>query len=345
MKAIVFPGDQRAEVVEVPDPTPGPRDVIIEIRSSGMCGSDLHPYRAPAKYRRNPNIAGHEPCGVVVEIGSAVTPHEAKVGDRVMQHHYDGCGTCRHCNSGWTQLCETEPLWFGSIDGDGSHAEYMRAPAHTLVALPDQLSFAAGAAVACGTGTAYGAIKRIGLQGDQTVTVFGQGPVGVSATMLATAMGARVVAIDLAAERRALALEYGAIAAVDPTTDDVVALVKEFTGGEGAHHSIETSGAEPARRDAARSTRTWGTVAIVGIGGNLVIESFTELIRKQLSIVGHLTFSKVGQADCARYIVERGIDLDRLFTHSWSLDEADEAYRLFNEQKTGKAYFDPTRVP
>ncbi len=341
MKAVVFPGDRTVEVREFPDPTPGPRDVIIEIRSSGLCGSDLHAYRAPAATRTNPRVAGHEPCGVVVEVGSAVT--EAKVGDRVMQHHYDGCGTCRHCTSGWTQLCEIDPLWFGSINGDGGHAQFMRAPAHTLVPLPEELTFAAGSAVACGTGTAYGAIKRIGLQGDEIVSVFGQGPVGLSATMLATEMGSRVIAIDLSPERRQAALERGAIAALDPATDDVPAAIKDLSHGEGAHKSIETSGAEPARADAARSTRSWGTVAMVGIGGNLVLESFMELIRKQLTIVGHLTFSKAGQADCAQYVVDRGIDVDSLFTHNWSLDEADEAYRLFDAQSTGKAYIDPSR--
>ncbi len=344
MKAIVFPGDRQAEVRTVPDPTPGPRDVIIEIRASGMCGSDLHPYRAPASTRIEPlNIAGHEPCGVVVDVGSAVSAHEARRGDRMMQHHYDGCGACRHCTSGWTQLCEIEPRWFGSLDGDGSHAPFMRAPAHTLVPLPDGLSFAAGSAVACGTGTAYGAIKRVGLQGDEIVSVFGQGPVGLSATMLATSMGARVIAIDVSPERRAAALEQGAMAAIDPTEDDPVAVITELSHGEGAHKSIETSAAESARKAAARSTRTWGTVAIVGIGGNVVVDSFTDLIRKQLTIVGHLTFSKSWQADCAQYVVDWAIDIDSLFTHSWAIDRADEAYRLFDQQKTGKAWFDPQR--
>jgi len=306
VKAIVFPGDRTAEVREVPDPAPGPRDV-----------------------KRKPSIAGHEPCGVVVEVGRAVTEHEARVGDRVMQHHYDGCGVCRHCTSGWTQLCEVDPLWFGSMTGDGSHAQYMRAPAHTLVSLPDELSFSAGSAVACGTGTAFGAIKRIAVR--------------LSATMLASEMGARVIAIDLSEERRAAAREHGAIAAIDPTTEDAVAIIKELTRGEGAHKSIETSAAESARTAAVQSTRTWGTVAIVGIGGNLVVESFFELIKKQLSIVGHLTFSKAGLADCAHYVVERGIDVDSLFSHSWALDQASEAYELFDQQKTGKAWFDPTR--
>ena len=343
MKAIVFPGDRRAEIRDVPDPTPGPLDAIIEIRSSGLCGSDLHAYRAPSSDRPEPlNIAGHEPCGVVVEVGSAVSDQTMRVGGRVMQHHYDGCGSCRHCTSGWTQLCDVNPLWFGSLDGDGSHARFMRAPAHTLVPLPDELSFTAGSAVACGTGTAFGAIKRIQLQGDEIVSVFGQGPVGLSATMLATSMGARVIAVDLAPERRAAALEQGAIAALDPDHDDVVAAIKELSHGEGAHKSIETSAAGAARTAAVQSTRTWGTVAIVGIGGNVVIESFMEMIRKQLTVVGHLTFSKAGQADCAQYVVDRGLDVDGLFTHSWTLDQADEAYRLFDQQTTGKAWFDPT---
>ncbi len=343
MKAIVFPGDRKAEVREVPDPAPGPSDVIIEIRSSGLCGSDLHPYRAPASAQPEPlNIAGHEPCGVVVEVGSAVSDHETRIGERVMQHHYDGCGSCRHCTSGWTQLCEIEPRWFGSLNGDGSHARFMRAPAHTIIPLPDELSFTAGSAVACGTGTAFGAIKRIRLQGDEIVSVFGQGPVGLSATMLATSMGVHVIAVDLAAERRAAAIERGAIAALDPDKDDVLAAIKDLSHGEGAHKSIETSAAAAAREAAVQSTRTWGTVAIVGIGGKVVIESFEDMIRKQLTVLGHFTFSKAGQADCARYVVDRCLDIDSLFTHSWTLDQADEAYRLFDQQKTGKAWFDPT---
>ena len=341
MKAIAFTGERKAQLIDFPDPTPGPRDVVIEVRSSGMCGSDLHAFRAPAS-DLPPSIAGHEPCGVVVEVGSAVTEREAKIGDRVMIHHYDGCGVCRHCQSGWTQLCETDPVWFGSMTGHGGHARYMRAPAHTLVSLPEALSFAAGSAVACGTGTAYGAIKRLGVQGDETLAVFGQGPVGLSATQLGHAMGMDIIAVDVSPERRALALEKGARAALDPAGDDVVAVVKELTHGEGAHHAMDTSAAEPARQAAVQCTRTWGGVAMVGIGGNLTVDVFMDLIRKQLSVIGHLTFSKQGQADCARFVADRGIDVDGLFTDKWLLEDAQEAYDLFDQQKTGKGWFDPS---
>ena len=114
MKGVVFLGDRKLELREFPDPTPGPRDVVLEIKASGMCGSDLHNYRAPAHApgtvtggitRQAGMIAGHEPCGIVAAVGAGVTDKEARVGQRVMDHHYDGCGTCKHCRAGWTQMC------------------------------------------------------------------------------------------------------------------------------------------------------------------------------------------------------------------------------------------------
>ena len=340
MKGIVFLGERSLELREYPDPVPGPRDVVLEIKASGMCGTDLHRYRRALTPEEH-FIAGHEPCGVVVEVGSAVTEYEARVGDRVMVHHYDGCGVCRHCQSGWTQLCDETAVFFGSGLGHGAHARYMKAPAHTLVPLPDALSFPAGAAVACGTGTAYGAIKRLGLEGDETLAVFGQGPVGLSATQLGAAMGARVIAFDIVPERRALALEKGADAALDPNEFDPVAAIKELTHGAGAHKTIDTSSAHEARLAAVRGTRTWGAACLVGVGGEITLDVSRDLIRRQVSVIGHLTFSKMGQADCARFIADRKIDIDGLFTHEWRLDQAEEAYRLFDQQKTGKGVFLP----
>src|SRR5215468_6837463 len=170
MKGVVFLGDRKLELREFPDPAPGPRDVILEIKASGMCGSDLHNYRAPAN-----------PGGVVAAVGSAVTDREGRIGQRVMDHHYDGCGNCKHCRAGWTQMCLEGPVVYGS-GGHGGHAKYMKVPVSTLVPLPDALSIVTGAAISCGTGTAWGALRRVQLQGGETIAIFGQGPVGLSAT-------------------------------------------------------------------------------------------------------------------------------------------------------------------
>src|SRR5207244_1532307 len=104
-------------------------------------------------------IAGHEPCGVVAAVGSGITEKEARVGQRVMDHHYEGCGNCKHCRAGWTQMCLAGTVVYGS-GGHGGHAKYMKVPVSTLVPLPDSLSFVTGAAISCGTGTAWGALKR-----------------------------------------------------------------------------------------------------------------------------------------------------------------------------------------
>ena len=129
MKGITFLGDRRVELREFPDPTPGPNDVIIEIKASGMCGTDLHAYRRPHD-GRDFFIAGHEPCGIIAEIGSHVSNEQIRVGDRVMVHHYDGCGKCRHCIEGWSQLCDQDPEVYGSGEGHGGHAPYMHVLRH-----------------------------------------------------------------------------------------------------------------------------------------------------------------------------------------------------------------------
>jgi len=104
---------------------------------------------------------GHEPCGVVVAVGSSVGVKETHVGQRVMVHHYQGCTRCNHCRSGWQQLCQEVPVKVYGNNAHGGHAQYLKVPANTLVPLPDELSFTAGAAIACGSGTAYSALRRM----------------------------------------------------------------------------------------------------------------------------------------------------------------------------------------
>jgi len=343
MKGIVFTGDRKLELMEFPDPEPGPRDVILEIKASGMCGTDLGLYRRSSASitERDLIIGGHEPSGIVAAVGKGVLETEARVGDRVMDHHYEGCGHCRHCKTGWTQSCVEGPIVYGNRGGHGAHAKYMKVPVHTLVPLPEELSFQTGAAIACGTGTAYGALKRLGLEGDETIAVFGQGPVGLSATQLAAAMGARVIAVDPESDRREMALSRGAEIALDPSDGKVVQAIMDLTHGEGADKSLDATNSAEARRNAVQSTRTFGSSVMVGVGGEITLQVLPDLIRRQLTLIGHQTFSKVGQADCARFVASRKIDIDSLFTHKWKLHQAEEAYDLFDQQKTGKGFFEP----
>ena len=343
MRGIVFLGNRKLEIQEFPDPTPGPGEVVLEMKASGMCGSDLHPYRAAGNAAAalglgagGPVIAGHEPCGVVAAVGVGVDP--ALVGQRVMNHHYKGCGACRHCRLGWSQLCRAGITVYG-MTGHGGHARYMKAPAFTCVPLPAELSFEEGASVSCGTGTAYGALKRIDVSGRDTLAVFGQGPVGLSATMLGRAMGARVIAVDVVPERLALARELGAEHAINAGDADPVKAIHDLTRGEGAETTMDCSGSSEGRLGALQSAGTWGRVAFVGEGGQTTIDVSKHMLRRQLTVHASWTFSAVGQGECARFVADRAIPLKRLLTHRFRLDQADEAYRLFDTQTTGKGVF------
>src|SRR3990172_9603347 len=139
-----------------------------------------------------------------------------------MCHHYKGCGRCTHCPAGCSQLCPHGRIVYG-VPGHGGHAPFMKVPASTLVPLPDELSFEEGAAVSCGTGTAYGALKRLDVSGRDTLAAFGPGPVGLSATLLGSAMGARVLAVDVGPERLPLPRALGADAVVNAKETDPVA--------------------------------------------------------------------------------------------------------------------------
>jgi L-iditol 2-dehydrogenase len=154
-------------------------------------------------------------------------------------------------------------------------------------------------------------------------------------------MGARVVAVDVGPERRQLAKELGAEAVVDPRDGDPVAALRDLTGGEGVDAALDCTGAAEARVAAVRSARTWGRVCFVGEGGTATFEISPDFLRRQLTVHGSWTFSSVIQHECARFVVKRRVPLGRLITHRFRLEQAAEAYRLFDTQTTGKGVFTP----
>jgi threonine dehydrogenase-like Zn-dependent dehydrogenase len=144
-------------------------------------------------------------------------------------------------------------------------------------------------------------------------------------------------------ERLARAREFGADVVLDPTAvDDVVKAIRELTHGRGAHASLDASSSSVARRQAVQCVRTWGKACYVGEGDTVTLDVSNDLLRRQVTLIGSWTFSTVGQAECARYVADRGVEVDRLFTHRWKLDQAEEAYRLFDTQTSGKGVILPS---
>lgn len=355
MRGVVFTGNRHLEVRDFDVPQAGPGQAVIRIQASGMCGSDLHFYRAESPEKQlisqgfgsfadrglpadTQIIAGHEPCGVIEEVGPGVPADQFKPGDRVMVFHYEGCGYCDHCRTGWTQMCDEGAEPHGAIK-NGGHADFMCVPASTLVHLPEEISFVGGAAISCGTGTAFGAICRLDLSARDTFAVFGLGPVGLSAVQLAAAMGVEVFAVDIDEARVAAAMNFGASHAINGRTHAPVEEILKLTGGKGVSASVDCAGGEIAKTQAVQATAPWGRIALVAVGGNLNVVGWNDLIKSQRTVIGSYTFSIGGMKDCAQFIAKNGVDVDKIFSNKWSIEQAAEAYDAFDKQAGGKGVF------
>lgn len=242
MKAVVFEQfGQAPSIRTVADPAPAPTGVVIKVEATGLCRSDWHGWMGHDPDIQLPHVPGHELAGTVQALGSHVT--QWKIGDRVTVPFVGGCGHCFECNSGNHQVCEHQ--FQPGFTAWGSFAEYVAVDfADTnLVGLPDTLDFATAASLGCRFVTSFRAVvDQARVKPGEWVAVHGCGGVGLSAIMIATAMGANVIAVDLTEEKLAFARELGAVATVNGSEQkDIVGAVKEITKG-GAHVSIDALG-------------------------------------------------------------------------------------------------------
>src|SRR5213595_124800 len=246
MKGAYLPGDSTTTLRDVAVPAPGHGEVLLRMKASTICGSDIrciyheHLGKGPEGYQGV--IAGHEPAGQIVEIGPGC--RRFKAGDRVIVYHISGCGVCNDCRRGYMISCTSEKYrraygW----QRDGGMADFMIAEEKDLIALPDELSYADGAQVACGFGTVYEAIGKIGVSGNDTVLITGLGPVGLAAAALCRKLGSqKIIGIDVVPERLELALSLGLCDSVLKSGTDNVAEVRSLTDGNRAERAFDCSG-------------------------------------------------------------------------------------------------------
>jgi alcohol dehydrogenase len=265
MRAVVFTEFGAPPHLATKDvPTPAPHGAVIEVKATGVCRSDWHGWQGHDPDVHPPHVPGHEFAGVVSSVGESVT--RWRPGDRVTVPFVCACGTCEACLGGDHQVCEnqTQP----GFTHDGSFAEFVRID-HAdvnLVRLPDDLDFVSAAALGCRFATAFRAVHAHGeVTAGQWVAVHGCGGVGLSAVMIATALGARVVAIDVSEAALALARDLGAVATVAAReAPDVGARVVELTSG-GAHVSLDAFGSEETCAASIESLRRRGRHVQVGL--------------------------------------------------------------------------------
>jgi propanol-preferring alcohol dehydrogenase len=337
MQVVLLPGEREVVVTERSDPEPGPGEVLVALRAAGICGSDLHLYRASREARQAHQhiVPGHEPCGVIVELGPGVT--NWRVGERVVVNVPTGCGRCEFCLQGWTVSCKDRGK--RGITIPGSDADFLVAPANTLLSLPDELSYIAGMLCACNVGTAYQAMQRVNVSGRDFMVVFGAGPVGCSVMMLGQALNAQVVMVDISTERLKFAKDLGANHTLNPTDTDIVAAVAELTKGRGADVAIDTSGAPAAQATMLEVLGYWGRAAFVGMQPGELSVRPNKIIERQLVVIGSAYWPLGIFQQMARFIINHQISIERIVSYQMRLSDAVEGFRIADAADTGKVAF------
>ncbi len=340
MQGALLPGDSTTQLRTFPVPEPGHGEVLLRMKSSTICGSDIrciyheHLGKGPEGYQGV--IAGHEPCGQIVATG----PGCRHFGDgaRVIVYHISGCGVCYDCRRGYMISCTSEQYrraygW----QRDGGMADYMLAEEKDLIHLPDGLSYSDGAQVACGFGTVYEGLEKVGICGNDDVLITGLGPVGLATAMLCRAMGCgTIIGIDVIPERMALAKDHGLCDEVLAAGAENVAQVRDLTGGHGVERAIDCSAHEAARATAIRATRKWGRIVFLGEGGAVAFDPSPDIIHDQKTIYGSWVTSTWKMEELVERLVRWNIHPADLVTHRFALSDVDKAYSLMASGKCGK---------
>lgn len=339
MRGVRLPGDSTVEHVRLDVPEPGPGQVLLRMRASSICGSDIRAiyreHRGVGAEAYQDVVAGHEPCGEVAAVGPGT--RRLSPGDRVVVYHIAGCGQCEECRRGYPVGCSSEHRAAYGWQRDGGHADYLLAEEVSCLLLPEPLTFIDGALVSCGFATAFEGLLRGRVSGRDTLLVTGLGPVGLAAAMLGRHLGARrVIGMDPVADRVRLAqdLDLLDVAVSDPA--DLPEAVGSTTNGRGCEVTIDCSGHPDARLAALRHTRGWGRCALVGEGGTMTMDVSPLLIHRQVSVHGSWVSSVQHMAELLELLVRWGEHPERVVTHRYPLNEAGAAYEVADAGQAGK---------
>jgi 2-desacetyl-2-hydroxyethyl bacteriochlorophyllide A dehydrogenase len=344
MRAVTFQAPGEVLVADVPEPELiDAGDAIVQIEATGVCGSDLHIYHGRVQIEPGFTI-GHEYVGTVLEVGGDV--HDVAVGDRVLGCFQTACGRCWFCRRGWFHKCDNSRTFghgaaLGSLQG--TQAERALVPNADLVlrkvpaGMSDETALFAGDVM----GTGYHAVAESGLRAGDVAAVLGLGPVGLCAVQAAKAAGAaHVIAVDSVAERLAMAESFGA-EPVHLSEGDPRAAARAATEGRGVDVCIDAVGHPQALDLALRLTRKCGTVQAIGVYAERCELHMGLLWIKSLQLcAGHANV--IGHVDRVLAMMSAGVlDPSPLVTHHMSLDDAPEAYALYDRREALKIVLKP----
>lgn len=324
---------------EVPDPTPGPYDVVVEVEASGICRSDWHGWMGDFSWigiaPELPIIPGHEMGGVVAAIGKEVK--NFRPGDRVTTPFHEGCSHCSYCVSGQSNRCEHTQVY--GLTKDGAYAEYINIPNgdFNLVHLPDEVDALTAAAIGCRYMTGFHGVVRSQLQPGDWLVIHGAGGVGLSAIQVGTAVGAQVIAVDVEDSKLAMAKKEGALVTVNARKENVAEAVQEITKG-GAHASIDALGIKETILNSILSLKKGGRHVQIGLttsqeAGSVDIP-IDLVTMKELEVVGSFGNPRTDYDGLLNLIARGKLNPKSLIEREVSLDDVSDVYQDMANYKT-----------
>ena len=344
MQAAVFLEKGKIQLREVPKPVPGPGQALMKVTLTTICGTDVHILKGEYPVKSG-LIVGHEPVGRIEALGPGLTGFE--IGDRVIVGAITPCGQCRACLSGRGAQCSHGGDGFEALGGwrfgntiDGCQAEYVVVPnaQANLARIPDGLSDTDVVLCPDIMSTGFSASERAGVRLGDAVAVFAQGPIGLCATAGAKLSGASlVIGVDRVPARLEMAKRMGADVVLNYEQQDVVAEIKKLTGG-GADVAIEALGTQGTFENALRAIRPGGTLSSLGVySGHLALplDAFAAGLGDHTLVTSLCPGGKERMRRLLSIVAARRAPFEALVTHSFSLDQIEEAYDLFGHQRDG----------
>jgi len=342
MKALVLEDVKQFEYKDVPEPEIAPDEVLLQVKATGICGSDIHGMDGSSGRRIPPIIMGHESSGVIAKIGDAVT--EWQVGDRVTFDSTIYCGECHFCKRGEINLCDNRRV-VGVSCGDyrqhGAFAEYLAIPARILYRIPDNLSFVQAAFVEP-VSIAVHAVERTPIALNDTAVVVGTGLIGLLVIQVLKQSGCgRIIGIDIDDDRLAMAREFGADVTFNSTDEAIIDKVLAETNGRGADISFEVVGITPTLQLAIYSLRKGGSLTLVGNIAPFAELPMQNVVTREITLYG--SCNSQGEYPVSLDLLSQGkINIEPLITDVAPLaDGAMWFDRLYNEKGLLKVLLTP----
>lgn len=328
MKALVYEGPKKIIIKQVDDPIPYKGELLIKVKTTGICGSDVHGYLGITGRRTPPMIMGHEFSGDISEIGKGVTKFD--VGDRVTVQPIVFCGNCEYCKQGLTNLC-SKKKFYGAMDTNGSMAEYICVPQKLIYKLPDSVSYLEGAMIEP-LSVAYRAVKQVSNIEGENVFIVGAGTIGLLILQVAKSKNpSKIFITDINENRLDLAKKMGVDFAINPIKDNLKGIIDRETKNEGMDIAFEVVGISATVQQAMSVLKRKGTCIWVGNSEKMVNLNMQEIVTKELNITGTYSYTHKEFEDSIKFLVEQDLDLDSMISKVVPLEKGPLMFKELSE--------------